>query len=255
MSLLSGLLLGLQSPPVDFAREIRPLLAEHCFACHGPDEGARKGRLRLDTAEGERAPRKGRPALVPGRPEESELYRRISADDPEERMPPADSNRLPLTEEERARVRRWIATGGEYAPHWAYRAPERAPLPEVRDSTWCRDALDVFVLARLEAAGLAPNPQAEPEVLLRRLSFGLAGLPPTAEELDAFLVEWAREPERAWDGAVEHLFASPHHAEHLATQWLDLARYADTYGYQADVERRVWPWRDWVIRAFAANMP
>ena len=247
--------LGGDAGPVDFRREVRPLLAERCFPCHGPDEAARKAKLRLDSATGATAERKNGAAIVPGEPERSELLARITARDPEERMPPAESGKQPLDAREQELLRRWIAAGARYETHWAWTAPRRSELPAVRAESWPRDPLDRFVLARLEEAQLAPAAPADPERLLRRVTLDLSGLPPTLAELDAFLRERARDPEAAYAAAVERLLASPAHAEHLATQWLDLARYADTYGYQSDVERRVWPWRDWVIRAFAANMP
>jgi len=239
----------------DFRREIRPLLAERCFTCHGPDEAARKGKLRLDTAEGALAERRGGAAVVAGDPARSLLLERVAVADPEERMPPPDSGKEPLSEAEQELLRRWIAAGARYEGHWAWERPERGAPPAVRDTAWPRDPLDRFVLARLEAAGLAPAAPADPERLLRRVTLDLTGLPPTLAELDAFLAEHARDPLWAYAAAVERLLTSPAHAEHLAAQWLDLARYADTYGYQSDVERRVWPWRDWVIRAFAANLP
>jgi uncharacterized protein DUF1553/uncharacterized protein DUF1549/cytochrome c/concanavalin A-like lectin/glucanase superfamily protein len=239
----------------DLPREARALLSERCFACHGPDAGARKGKLRLDTFEGATAARAGGAAVVPGKPEESAMLARVSAEDPEELMPPAKSGKAPLGEAERVMLRRWIAEGARYERHWSFVPPRRAPLPEVRAPEWCRDPLDRFVLARLESAGLAPAPEAGPERLLRRVTFALTGLPPTLEELDGFLAAHAREPEAAYRAAVKRLLASPHLGEHLAVGWLDLARYADTYGYQSDVERRVWPWRDWVIAAFDRNMP
>jgi len=251
--LAGALACGSEEP--DFRREVRPLLAERCFTCHGPDEAARKGKLRLDTAEGALATRRGGAAIVAGDPAQSLLLERIAAADPGERMPPPDSGKDPLDPEEQELLRRWIAAGARYEGHWAWEKPSVSAAPAVRDAAWPRDPLDRFVLARLEAAGLAPAPPADPERLLRRVTLDLTGLPPTLAELDAFLEEHGRDPLAAYAAAVERLLASPAHAEHLGAQWLDLARYADTYGYQSDVERRVWPWRDWVIRAFAANLP
>jgi len=256
-ALLLSALLGPQAPAAtpDFQREVRPILAEHCFACHGPDEGQRKAKLRLDTLAGATAAREDGAAIVPGKPAESALLSRVKSDDPDEFMPPPKSGKARLTEDEQATLARWIAAGARYDVHWAFVAPRKAPLPSVRDAAWCRDELDRFVLARLEAAGLAPSAEAEPELLLRRVTLDLTGLPPTLEELDAFLAEHARDPEGAYRRAVERLLASPHFGERVASDWLDVARYADTYGYQADRERRVWPWRDWVIDAFDRNLP
>ncbi len=238
--------------PVDFNRQILPLLADRCFQCHGPDAAAREADLRLDDPAAAMAEREGVTAVVPGDLEASELVYRIRAEDPEERMPPADSGRKALTEEEKQLLERWIEEGAEYAPHWAFVAPRAAPLPEVRDADWCRDPLDRFVLARLEQKGLAPAPEADRLTLIRRLSLDLTGLPPTPEEADAFLADAAPD---AVEKLVDRLLASPRFGEHMAAGWMDLARYADTYGYQADAHREVWRWRDWVISAFNRNLP
>jgi len=235
-----------------FDREVRPLLAEHCFRCHGPDAGARKRGLRLDTAEGSRARlASGRRAIVPGDLAASELVARIRSDDPDEVMPPPSARR-PLDEDERLLLERWIGAGARYEPHWAFVAPRAAPPPGVEDAGWCRDPLDRFVLARLEAAGLAPAPEADRATLLRRWSLVLTGLPPTPEETARFARDAAPD---ASERVVDALLASPRYGEHLATAWLDAARYADTFGYQSDWESHVWPWRDWVIAAFDANLP
>ncbi len=240
---------------IDFQRDVRPLLADRCFACHGPDEGQRKAKLRLDTFEGATSMRDGVRAIVPGSPDESELVARVTSSDPEEAMPHWKSGKARLSAAERETLHRWIEQGARYDAHWALVAPEKAALPEVHAGGWCRDEIDRFVLARIEAAGLEPSAEAEPEILLRRATLDLTGLPPAPEEIDAFLAERAGAPEEAYEHALARLLASPHFGEHLAVGWLDLARYADTYGYQADVERRVWPWRDWVIRSFNANLP
>ncbi len=253
---LAGLAAGQEvERRIDFQREIRPILSERCFACHGPDEGQRKGKLRLDTFAGATAAREDGAAIVPGRPAESVLIARVTAADPEEAMPPAQSGKPRLDPEQRELLRRWIEAGARYDTHWAFVPARRAPLPGVRNAAWCRDGLDRFVLARSEAAGLVPSPEAEPELLLRRVSFDLTGLPPAVSEIDDFLAAHEHDAESAYREAVERLLASPQFGEHLAAGWLDLARYADTYGYQSDVERRVWPWRDWVIAAFNRNLP
>ena len=251
--------------PVRYDRDVRPILADRCFRCHGPDEKARQGKLRLDLAASATADRGGYAAIVPGAPEASELWRRVTHADPDERMPPAKSNRRVLSEEERALVRRWIEEGARYEPHWSFVAPVRPSVPDVRDAGWCRNAIDRFVLARLEREGIAPSPAAEPETLVRRLFLDLTGLPPTPEESDAFLQDRAQDAlgaDRSPD-AVEHLARrlldeEPYrsrYAERMATPWLDAARYADTSGIHMDAGRQSWLWRDWVLAAFRDGMP
>jgi len=253
----AGVLWGLGSDgsargaSVDFQREIRPLLSDRCFACHGPDEKARQGERRLDLREGAIAQNEGVRAIEPGAPDRSELLRRVEAEG-EDAMPPRDSGRKPLTAQERALVRRWIEQGAEYAPHWAFVAPAKPTVPAVRQASWCVNEMDHFVLSRLEAEGLAPSARASAATLARRLTLDLTGLPPTPEqtaELEAV------NTDAGVARFVDKLLASPAYGERMAADWLDLARYADTYGYQADAHRRVWPYRDWVIRAFSENMP
>jgi len=229
-----------QTPPPDFAAEVRPLLADRCFRCHGPDESAREAGLRLDVRAGAQA------VLVAPEGERSPLVARLVARE----MPPADSG-LELSDAERARLVAWAEAGAPWAEHWAFRTLEPPELPSDDEHGWCRDPLDRFVLARLAAAGLEPAPEADRERWLRRVSFDLAGLPPSAEELGRFRADPAPD---AYEEVVDGLLGSVQHAEHLAAGWLDLARYADTYGYQADVTRAVWPWRDWVVRAFHENL-
>ncbi|MCZ6599075.1 MAG: DUF1553 domain-containing protein [Planctomycetota bacterium] len=242
-----------EEPAVDFGRQIRPLLSDRCFPCHGPDEAARlqEGGFRLDRFADATEDLGGYAPIVPGRPDDSEVVYRIRSDDPAERMPPPRSNRS-LTREEIELIERWIEEGAEYAEHWSFVPPTRRDAPRVRDGSWPRDELDRFVLARLEAAGLAPAPAADRETWIRRVTFDLTGLPPTPGEVDAFLAD---EGEDAHEKVVDRLLASPRYAERMTADWLDLARYADTYGYQNDVARRVWPWRDWVIRSFDSNLP
>ncbi len=237
---------------IDFQRDVRPLLSDRCFLCHGPDAERRQADLRLDTKESATADRQGSRAVVPGDPAASALLARIESDDPDFRMPPPDSGRTPLSTREKELMRRWVASGAPYATHWAFEPPRRAALPDVRDAAWCRDPIDRFVRARLEAEGIAPSPEADLETLARRAALDLTGIPPEPEEIDTLLADAAPD---AFDRFVDRLLASPRHAERMAADWLDLARYADTYGYQADVHRRVWPWRDWVIHAFDANLP
>jgi hypothetical protein len=232
---------------IDYNFHIRPLLAERCFPCHGPDERKRKADLRLDTAEG--ALESG--VIVPGRPDESELVARITAGNAD-RMPPPKSN-LTLSQEEIALIRRWVAEGAEYKPHWALLPlPDEVPAPRVKAPAWPADPIDLFILARLEHAGLAPAPPAPREAWIRRASFDLTGLPPSPAEVDAFLADTAPD---AFEKVADRLLASPRFGERMATEWLDVARYADSFGYQADGDSHVWPWRDWVVRTFNANLP
>ena len=237
---------------VDFARDVRPILARHCFKCHGPDEGQRQADLRLDDRKIATGPAEsGERAIVPGEPEASELIRRISSDDADVVMPPPETKN-PVTAAERATLKQWIAAGAEYKPHWAFQPPTQAKLPKVKQADWPRGPIDRFVLARLEAAGLAPSPEANKHTLVRRVYLDLIGLPPTPEEADAYLNDPAPD---AYEKLVDRLLASPHYGERWARRWLDLARYADTNGYEKDRVRSIWPYRDWVIRALNADMP
>jgi hypothetical protein len=232
---------------LSFSRDIRPILAARCFACHGPDEESRQADLRLD----DRTVALEFGAIVPRHPEESELLRRISADDPAERMPPEDAGE-PLTREQQDLLRRWIAEGAPYATHWAFVPPVRGDIPATSFADRCRNEIDHFVFARLEAEGLAPAPEADAYTLVRRVYLDLIGLPPTPEEADAFVHD--SDP-RAYETLVERLLTSPHYGERWARDWLDLARYADTNGYEKDRPRSIWPYRDWVIRALNDDMP
>jgi hypothetical protein len=238
---------------VDFNRDVRPVLSDRCFACHGPD--ANKGReagLRLDTREGATAElESGNRAIVPGDLSASAMVARMRHHDPEEIMPPPKLDR-PLSDSERGILERWIEQGAEYQPHWAFVAPEKHPAPAVMDTSWPLDDLDRFVLTKIESQQLAPNPPADRATLLRRASLTLTGLPPSLEQLDAFLADASPD---AYEKQVDALLASPRYGERMAQDWLDLARYADTYGYQSDKPCFVWPWRDWVIKAFNENLP
>jgi hypothetical protein len=232
---------------VDYNFHIRPILADRCFVCHGPDENKRKANLRLDRAEGALA----EGIIVPGKPDESILIQRITAAE-NRRMPPRKSN-LSLSPDEIDLLRRWIAEGAEYKPHWAFLPlPEAVALPPVLDSSWPAGALDHFILARLDREGIKPSPPALREDWIRRVTFDLTGLPPAPADVDAFLAD--RSP-LAFDKVVERLLASPRFGERMAMEWLDVARYADSFGYQADGDSHVWPWRDWVIRAANDNLP
>jgi hypothetical protein len=237
---------------VDFNFQVRPILSDKCFNCHGPDARQRKAGLRLDTKEGAfGASKSGNHAVVPGNLDESELFARITADDANQRMPPESLGRS-LSAAEIDILKRWIEEGGEWKPHWAFLPPHVAAQPHVNRSTWLRNPLDAFVLARLEAERLLPAAEAGKERLIRRVTFDLTGLPPTPAEIDAFLTDAAPV---AYFRLVDRLLGSPRFGERMAVDWLDLARYADTYGYQADVYRAMWPWRDWVIQAFNVNLP
>ncbi|TWU09013.1 Planctomycete cytochrome C [Symmachiella macrocystis] len=236
---------------VDFNRDVRPILSETCFRCHGPDSAAREADLRLDNADDAFADRGDLFAIVPGEPEKSEAYQRLVADDESLKMPPPDS-KLSLTPEQVETLRLWIAQGAKYEKHWSFITPIRPALPAVQQTHWPRNAIDYFVLAQLEERGIAPAPRAARETLIRRLSLDLTGLPPTLDELDAYLAD---ESPEAYEKVVDRLLASPAYGERMAKLWLDGARYADTNGYQNDAERFMWRWRDWVINAYNANMP
>ena len=237
--------------PVDFTRDIRPLLSDRCFVCHGPDAAAREADLRLDLREAAIADLGGEFVIAPGKPEESLLLQRVRHASARKRMPPKDSG-LSLDEGEIALLERWIAEGADYAEHWSFVLPADPEPPSVQNEAWPSSELDRFVLARLEAEGLSPAPATDRATWLRRVTFDLTGLPPTLEELDAFLGD---ETSGAFERVVDRLLASQDYGERMASMWLDAARYADTYGYQSDVERRVWPWRDWVVEAFNADLP
>ena len=236
---------------VEFSRDIRPILSDKCFACHGPDENKRMSPLRLDTRDGALADLGGRHAIVPGNLEESGLISRVNSADSLTRMPPSYSGKT-LSDLEKDLLRSWIEQGAEWQSHWSFRPPERPDLPAVSDPEWVRNPIDRFVLAHLDAAGLKPSPETDPATLLRRVSLDLTGLPPEPEAVDRFL---ENPTEDAYERAVDRLLHSPRYGERMAIRWLDAARYADTNGYQTDAERTMWPWRDWVIEAFNRNLP
>ncbi|QDU79784.1 Planctomycete cytochrome C [Polystyrenella longa] len=239
---------------VDFNFHIRPILSDRCFACHGPDQEKRQADLRLDIPDqlnqvvDEEA---GIHYVVPGKPELSELFRRVDSHDEFEVMPPADSN-LTLSEREIDLLKKWIEQGAEWKSHWSFIPLETVEIPEVKQTNWPQSRIDYFVLNRLEKEGLSPSSPVSREQWIRRVSFDLTGLPPTPEEIDTFLND---QSEEAYATVVDRLLASPQYGERMAVDWLDVARYADTYGYQSDVYRAMWPWRDWVIDAFNENLP
>jgi hypothetical protein len=240
--------------PLQFNRDIRPILSDRCFKCHGPDKASRKGGLRLDGPEGAYAEREKthEHAVVPGKPKESLLCKKIFAADPADSMPPPNSN-LALNAREKEKLRRWIAEGAHYQPHWAFvPLPEKVAVPTVKNKQWPRNEIDYFVLARLESEGLKPSKEADKLRWLRRASYDLNGLPPTPEEAEAFLADHSPG---AFDKVVDRLLASPHFGQRMAVPWLDAARYADSYGYQSDQLCPTWPYRDWVVAAFNRNLP
>ncbi len=264
-SILAIAMLCVQPPQnIDFDRDVRPILADACFACHGPNADKRKARLRLDTREGLFGPTRDatdpdRDASLPshivdpGKPEHSELARRVLFPNADERMPPATAARQ-LTSAERERLRAWIAGGASWSGHWAFEPIKPSKPPAVRRTAWCRNEIDRFVLSNIEqhAGSLEPSHEADTSTLIRRLSLDLIGLPPTRDEITTFLAD---SKPGAYERLVDRLLASPRFGEHFASAWLDVARYADSNGFQLDPDRTAWPWRDWVIDAFNSNMP
>ena len=237
---------------IDFNRDIRPILSDACFSCHGPDEQQRKGKLRLDLREGAIAKsRSGAHAIVPGKAGESELLKRILTDDLSEKMPPAKAKKV-VTPAQVEVLKKWIAEGANYQEHWAFVTPKRPELPKVSNPAWVRNGIDAFILAKLDREGLKPSPEADRTTLIRRLALDLTGLPPTPQEVDAFLGD--KSP-NAYEKLVDRLMASPHYGERLAVDWLDAARYADTHGYHIDAGRDMTRWREYVIDAFQNNLP
>jgi hypothetical protein len=237
---------------ISFNEHIRPIFVNNCFRCHGSDPGSRKAELRLDRPEFAFAPRaNGQPVIVKGNPGASALVRRITSNDPDVVMPPPETHKT-LEPREKALLERWIKDGAQYQPHWAFIKPERAALPDVRQADRVRNPIDRFVLARLEEEGLTPNPEADRHTLVRRVTLDLTGLPPTPEEVEAFVRD---ESPKAYEELVDRLLARPSYGEHRARYWLDSVRYADTHGYHFDNYRSIWPYRDWVIDAFNANQP
>jgi hypothetical protein len=246
-----------ETPKIDFSRDILPILSDNCFHCHGPDEKGREADLRLDQHEAVVADRGGYHAVVPGSSDASELIKRLVTTDDDARMPPPDSNRK-LTPEQVDLLKRWVDEGASWGQHWAWVPPQRPSLPAVQNTDWGMNPIDRFVLARLEreaAAGqpsLGPAPEASKETLIRRVTLDLTGLPPTPEEVDAFLADASP---MAYERVVDRLLSSPRYGERMVWDWLDAARYADTNGYQGDQTRTMWPWRDWAVQALNSNMP
>ncbi|MEI7735261.1 MAG: PSD1 and planctomycete cytochrome C domain-containing protein [Ferruginibacter sp.] len=240
---------------VSFNFHIRPILSDKCYACHGPDANKRKAGLRLDIADSAYAPlkeTKGAFALVPGKPDVSELYKRISSDDTAYMMPEPSSHLGTLTVFEVQLFKKWIEQGAKYEPHWAFTVPKKLPLPEVDDKSRVKNEIDYFILDKMKTAGLQPNAPADKERLLKRICLDITGLPPTVQQMDQFAAD---QSPNACEKMVDALLQTPQYGEKMALHWMDVARYADSYGFQDDNIRTQWPWRDWVIHAFNNNMP
>ncbi len=248
---LSAPLMAAASTSIDFNRDVRPILSNNCFHCHGPDSTDREADLRLDLRAGEGDIHGAESVVDAKNPAESELIKRIASDDPDEHMPPPDSGKT-LTPAQIKILRQWVDEGAKYQKHWAFVAPQRPEIPAVKNKSWVRNPIDAFVLARLEREGLAPSPPASRNALFRRLSLDLIGLPPTLEELAAFDSQAGEHP---CDEQIERLLASPHFGERWGRLWLDVARYADSDGYEKDKPRFVWMYRDWVINSLNQDLP
>ncbi|GAA5148553.1 DUF1553 domain-containing protein [Prosthecobacter algae] len=254
---LHGSLFGANTGRVMFNQDIRPILADACFHCHGPDPGTRKAGLRLDTEAGFFTAKEGEsPTVLKGKPEDSPLYQRLLSKDEDEIMPPPESHKE-LKPEQIAKIKAWIEEGAPWQPHWSLIKPERAPQPEVKNTAWAKTPVDRFVLAKLENLGLKPAPEAEAHALIRRVTLDLTGLPPAPALVERYLkkVEGNRLSDVAYNELVDELLKSPHYGEHRARYWLDAARYGDTHGLHFDKPREMWPYRDWVVKAFNGNQP
>ncbi|MBI1832183.1 MAG: DUF1549 domain-containing protein, partial [Planctomycetes bacterium] len=238
---------------IEFNRDIRPILSDNCYTCHGPAKSTRKVDLRVDTKDGAMT------VVVPGKAKDSLLYQRITSADVHERMPPFKTGKK-LTDKQIDLIRRWIEQGAPWQEHWAFIAPKRPelPKPSPRATAWVKNPIDAFILARLEKEGLAPSPEADPRTLIRRVTLDLTGVPPTVKEVEDFVKAWDAanaKRDHVWGDLVDRLLASPRYGERMVLEWLDAARYSDTNGYQTDGTRAMWPWRDWAIDAFNKNMP
>ena len=237
----------LYAEPLNFNRDVRPILSENCFYCHGVDGNKREADLRLDVREDALAS----DAFVPGDLNASELFYRIHSEDKDEIMPPPESNRV-LSAQQKKILEQWITEGAKYDKHWAFVAPKKKSPPEVQKPNWVRNPIDSFVLAKVEEKKLAPSPESDKSTLIKRLYADLIGLPPTPEEVNAFIYDHSAD---AYEKVVDHLLASPHYGERMALEWLDAARYADSNGFQQDGDTYQWIWRDWVVKALNQDMP
>lgn len=240
---------------ISYNFDVRPILSDKCFACHGPDGNKRQASLRLDIADSAYLPlkeTKGAFAIVPGKPEESEMFKRVSSDDPGYQMPTPESHLGLLTEREVAIIKKWIKQGAKYERHWAFTSPVKPALPEISDKKWVKNEIDYFILEKIKEKGLTPNEEADKERLLKRVSLDLTGLPPSIQMMDDFLKDNSAD---AYEKAVDKLLHNSAYGEKMAVHWLDVGRYADSYGYQDDNIRTQWPWRDWLIHAFNENLP
>lgn len=240
---------------ISYNFDVRPILSDKCFACHGPDGNKRQASLRLDIADSAYLPlkeTKGAFAIVPGKPEESEMFKRVSSDDPGYQMPTPESHLGLLTEREIAIIKKWIKQGAKYERHWAFTSPVKPALPEISDKKWVKNEIDYFILEKIKEKGLTPNEEADKERLLKRVSLDLTGLPPSIQMMDDFLKDNSAD---AYEKAVDKLLHNSAYGEKMAVHWLDVGRYADSYGYQDDNIRTQWPWRDWLIHAFNENLP
>ncbi|HTH47323.1 MAG TPA: DUF1549 domain-containing protein, partial [Candidatus Limnocylindria bacterium] len=236
----SGLLMApfLGVAAVDFGRDVQPILSDKCYHCHGPDEPARKAKLRFDTKDGAfRLNKEGKAVIVPGRGADSELVKRLLSKDPDEQMPPPDSHRT-VTAQQIETLQKWIDEGAKWGLHWSFQPITHPAVPAIRNPGWAHNPIDRFILSRLEQEGLKPSPEADRERLIRRVTFDLTGLPPTPAEVAAFLHDASP---LAYEHLVDRLLDSPRYGERMAADWLDLARYSDTHGYQADRARPTWP--------------
>ena len=247
--LVLGFTSRLTAADVDFARDVLPILSDHCFACHGPDANARKADLRLDAKDD--ALRKESPVIVPGKSGDSELVRRVTVDDESELMPPPKFKK-PLTAKQVETLKQWVDQGAKWGRHWAFEPPRRPENPSTKSQIPIKNPIDAFVFARLEREGLKPSSEADKATLIRRVTLDLTGLPPTPEEVDAFVKDTSPD---VYEKVVDRLLASPRYGERMAWEWLDAARYADSNGYQGDNERTMWQWRAWAVKALNADVP
>ena len=239
---------------INFNFDVKPILSDKCYTCHGPDDKARKANLRLDIKEGFYTALEDNPnhfVIDKNNPNESEILKRINSNEAKYVMPPPESN-LKLSEREKQILKNWVAQGGKWEPHWAYTKPELPDLPEINIENWASNEIDYFVANKLESKGMSPSEIEEKEILIRRAYFDITGLPPSLENIDDFISD---SSDSAYERVIDNLLESKAYGERMAAIWMDLSRYGDSHGYQDDQERIMWPWRDWVIHAYNSNMP